>query len=401
MSTDASPVVVVKPRRALPFFCRHPWVYEQTIAKAPDLEVGQQVELRSHEGEFIAYGLANPASKIRVRLYSWDRGQRLDDTFWCGRLDKAVALRRRLFGDTPAWNACRLIFSEADELSGLTIDRYGDQLLVQWTSAALSTRSDAILGHLQQSLQPAGMWLRTEKGIGEVEGLQQRDGLISGESPPRPILIEENGLQFGVDVVEGHKTGYYFDQRENRAATAKYCRDARVLDICCYTGSFSIAAAKVGGAREVVAVDSSAGALARAAENANRNGVGDRITFEQEDAYRKLEAVQQSGDKFDVIILDPPKMARTRGGLGRAMRGYHSLNKLAMESLSPDGILVSCSCSGLVDRGMFQEMLAKAALDANRSLQILESRGAASDHPVNIHCLDNAYLKCFICRITG
>lgn len=398
--SDSFPVVTIKPRRALPLFSRHPWVFAGTIKQAPaDLTVGRVVAVHSNENEFIAYGLYNPISNIRVRLYSWDINQPPDDGFFGKRITESIALRRRLFEGTGTWHACRLVFSEADGLSGLTVDRYGNHLLVQWTSAALAAHQGALLDVLSEQLRPEGIWLRTERGIGEAEGLELRDGLVAGNPPPRPLFIEENGLRFGVDVVEGHKTGYYFDQRENRLATARYTRERRVLDLFCYTGGFAITAAGVGAAAHVTAVDSSGPALAIARQNAELNEVHDRVEFQEGDVFRALEALRDAGERFDVVILDPPKMARTRGGLKRALRGYHSLNRLAMDVLGDDGILVTCSCSGLVDRLMFQEVLAKAALDAGRSLQILESRGAAVDHPVNIHCVENAYLKCFICRI--
>lgn len=400
MPASHFPRVVLKPRRAAPFFNRHPWVFAGAMDRVEgDPEVGAVVNVVSNTGNFVARGLYNPHSRIRVRLYSWSEDAALDEAFWSARLIDAIALRRKLFGGTPAERACRVVFSEADGLSGVTVDRYGDYLLVQWTSRALADRQSIFLDVLTRELQPKGIWLRTEKGIGEIEGLEIRDGLLQGEAPPRPMILEENGLQFEVDVVEGQKTGYFFDQRDNRAAVARYTRDASVLDMFCYTGSFSIAAAKLGHAREVVAVDSSAAALAIAQRNAGLNGVADRIRFENSNAYRKLEELKEAGAKFDVVILDPPKMARNQSGLEKALRGYFSLNRLAVDLLPPGGILVSCSCSGLVGRGDFESMLQQTASQSKRPIQILEARLQAPDHPFTTACPETLYLKCYLCRV--
>lgn len=395
-----SPAVYLKPRKALPFFSRHPWVFEGAIGRVDGpASPGDAVRVMSAEGKFVAWGLFNPESSIRVRLYSWDPDAPLDQTFWEQQIGRAMGLRRRLFAGTPVLQACRLVGSEADGLSGLTVDRFGDWLLVQWTSFALARREELIIRLLQSELAPKGIWRRTEKGIADIEGLEIRDGLVAGEMPPRPILIEENGLQFAVDVVEGQKTGFYFDQRDNRLAASRYARDARVLDTFCYSGGFGLAALKHGSASEVVAVDASAGAIALAQRNAELNGLADRIRFQQGDSYKQLELLHEQGEKFGMVVLDPPKMTRTRGGIEKAIRGYHSLNKLGLSVLEPGGILVTCSCSGLVDRTLFEQMIANVALDTGRRIRILESRGAAPDHPLNPHCPENAYLKCCICYV--
>jgi len=400
MTAAQLPRIVLKPRRAGPFFKRHPWVFAGAIDRVEgDPVAGDVIDVVSNVGNFVARGLYNPVSRIRARLYSWDETEALDDAFWSSRIERAVELRMRMYAGTPAERACRMVFSEADGLSGMTADRYGDHLMIQWTSFALAQRQAVILDALKQALNPKGIWLRTEKGIGDMEGLEIRDGLLDGEPPPRPIIFEENGLQFAVDVVEGQKTGYFFDQRENRKAAAAYARNASVLDMFCYSGGFGIAAAALGGAREVLCVDSSQSALDMARANAERNGVADRMTFENSNAYRKLEELQKAGSKFDLIILDPPKMARNQGGIEKAIRGYFSLNRLAVDLLPPGGILVTCSCSGLVGRGEFEDMLRQVGLQSKRGLQILEARIQAPDHPVSPYCDESLYLKCYICRV--
>jgi 23S rRNA (cytosine1962-C5)-methyltransferase len=397
MSTphEALPRVTLKPRRALPFFGRHPWVFAGAIAESdPNLEPGREVALVSHEGEFIARGLYNPESNIRVRLYSWQADIPLDADFWSARIDEAIELRRRL-----GYDDCRLVFSEGDGISGLTLDRYGEWLLMQLTSRALYERRDLLVDLLQTKLSPRGIWLRTEKGIREAEGLAQSDGLVTGEPPQPPLVVTEHGVRFGVDVVAGQKTGFYYDQRDNRAAVARYCEGRRVLDLYCYTGGFGITAAKAGGAAEVVGVDSSAPAVKLAGENASLNEVADRVRFVQGDVQQTLLQLSGAGERFDVVIVDPPKFARHRKGIEQALRAYQKLNANAFAVLSDGGVLVSCSCSGLVTREQFHAALHQASLEANRSMQIIEDRGQAADHPVSIDCPQSAYLKCTICRV--
>jgi 23S rRNA (cytosine1962-C5)-methyltransferase len=395
-----SPRVYLKERRALPFFSRHPWVFAGAIDRIEgEPKPAETVSLHASDGKFIACGLYNPHSQIRVRLYSWEEGESLDADFWSRQLDSAISLRQTLYGKPNAESACRLVFSEADGLSGLIVDRYGEWLLVQFTSLALAERKDVILDLLEAKLRPQGIWLRTEKGIRETEHLEVADGLARGTEPPRPLFVSENGVRYGVDVVQGHKTGFYLDQRDNRAAVARYVAGKRVLDIFCYTGGFGLTALKVGKASEVYAVDVSEAALGLAKANAELNQVSSAIRFEKSDAFEALERLAAAGESFDTVILDPPKLTRHRAGLAKALRGYHSLNQLALGVLAPGGILVSCSCSGLIGRDDFVAMLASVSQRSGRTIQILESRGQAADHPTSVHCLETAYLKCYICRV--
>lgn len=391
--------VILKPRKALPFFSRHPWVFAGAIQSTSDrVGAGDEVVVQDDIGRFVARGIYNPNSNIAVRLYSWDEAESLDEAFWSRRLDDAIALRRTLFSTFDSDTACRMVFSEADGLSGLTVDRYGDWLLVQLTSLALAARKEILVKLLQQKLQPRGIWLRTEKGIREAEGLELADGLLSGEAPPRPLIISENGVKFALDVAEGQKTGFFLDQRDNRRRVAEFVRGHRVLDVCCYTGGFSLNCLVNGGAREVVAVDMSESALTLARSNAERNGVASRLQTIKRDCFKAVEELAAVGEQFDTVILDPPKLARNRQGIDAALRGYYSLNRSALSLLKPGGILVTCSCSGHVSGELFVDMLAQAALHENRRLQILEARGAAADHPTSVTCLESEYLKCYLCR---
>lgn len=401
MSTTADlAAITIKPRRALPFFSRHPWVFATAIQNVSgDPAPGQEVLLRAHDGKFIARGLFNPHSHLRVRLYSWDESVELNRDVWSRRIDEAIALRRQLY---PVWGnefACRLINSEGDQLSGLTVDRYGDWLIVQVTSLALAQRQDTLMDLLREKLQPQGIWLRTEKGIRAAEGLEQQDGLLWGEPPPRPLFVEENGIRYAVDLIEGQKTGFYLDQRDNRRFLSRFVAGQEVLDVCCYHGGFALNCLKLGHAKNVLAIDSSESALALAQTNAELNGLADRLRFRKQDSFKALEELAAAGETFDTIILDPPKLARNRAGLDAALRGYYSLNRLALDVLRPGGLLFTCSCSGLVTRDMFLEVLAKVAVQSRRSMQALEVRGAALDHPRSITCPEADYLKCVLCRV--
>jgi 23S rRNA (cytosine1962-C5)-methyltransferase len=391
--------VILKPRRAQPFFGGHPWLFSGAVARVEGTpEPGDEVTVRSHEGEFVARGLFNPHSQIQVRLYRWD-DLPLDAEFWQTRVTRAVSLRRDLLGLCGPNQACRLLFSEADGISGLVVDRFDDWLLVQFNSAALAVHQTVLLNALRQAVQPRGIWLRTEKGIRDAEGWEPTDGLAWGEPPPRPIILTENGLEYAVDVVEGQKTGFYCDQRDNRLAAAKYFAGRSVLDVCCYSGGFTLNALRSGGAARVTAVDVSATALELARQNVERNGFAGRVEFEKSDAFKSLERRVAAGERWGAVVLDPPKLTRHGRGVPEALRGYHSLNRMAVDILEPGGILVTCSCTGHVARAAFHEMLAEVARSTGRNLQILEDRGAAADHPTDVRCPETEYLKCCICRV--
>jgi 23S rRNA (cytosine1962-C5)-methyltransferase len=332
-----------------------------------------------------------------VRLYAWDAAETFEEAFWRGRLETAVRLRSELGYDDPC-GAARLVFSEGDGMSGLIVDRYADFLAVQVTSLALSLRLPVIAPILMELTGAKGIVIRTEKGVKQAEGLELRDGPYCGELPPEAIEIIENGLRFAVDLSEGQKTGCYLDQRENRKAAAAYLRGRRVLDMFCYNGGFSLTASSLGGAGEILGVDAGAKAVAAAEQNARINGIAN-VRFQTGDAFKTLEQLAENGDKFEAVILDPPKFARSRSSLPDALRAYHWLNRLALSVLTPGGILITCSCSGHVSRQDFADMLVGVSQQTHRGIQILEQRGASPDHPVMTSCPEGEYLKCFICRV--
>jgi 23S rRNA (cytosine1962-C5)-methyltransferase len=300
---------------------------------------GDEVDLVSHAGHFIARGCYNSQSKIRVRLYSWDESRPLDADFFRDRLARALRLREQL-GFIGPDRACRLVSSEGDGLSGLVVDRYGDWLTMQVTSLAIGHRREMFADLLQELVRPRGLLLRTERGIGKLEGLSLQDGLLRGDAPTEPVSIEENGLRFLVNLAEGQKTGYYLDQRDNRLETARLAAGRRVLDAFCYSGGFGLYAARAGAA-EVLGVDGSEPALELARQNARLNGL-DTITFHRADVFDDLDARVKRQERFGLIVLDPPKFARRQGAVEEALRGYRRLQSLALKLLEPEGYLVTC-----------------------------------------------------------
>ena len=391
--------VVLKPKRARPFYGRHPWVLESAVLRVEGSPApGDIVDLTTHDGNFVARGLWNPDSRIRVRLYAFTAAERLDDIFWRKRIEAAVAVRKSLHLDDRA-SAARLINSEGDDLSGLIVDRFGEWLSVQFTARAMHCRQELIFDILEETLKPAGILLRSaERGLGKLEGMQITDGLVRGRQPDGPVFIHEHGMQFGVDLAEGQKTGFYLDQRDNRQAAATLASGRRVLDMFCYSGGFSIACAKAGAA-SVLAVDGSAKATALAEANAGLNGAAN-ITVETSDAFKKLDALAAAGERFGMVILDPPKFARNRNTHEEALRAYHRINRQGVDLLEPGGILVTCSCSGAVTRDDFLMMLSGVAQRSGRSISMLACHGAAPDHPVSASCLEGEYLTCVIARVS-
>lgn len=393
------PRVVLLPRRAKPFYARHPWVYPGAIAGTEgDPGNGAVVDLVSHTGNFVARGIYNGKSKLRVRLYSWSEDVALDREFFRERIAAAVGFRRDVLGLCGPDRACRLIFSESDGLSGLTVDRYGSWLVAQFTSLGMALRQDLISELLVEQLQPRGIYLRTEKGIGGLEGLELQDRLLWGDEPPEDLTVEDAGLRFRVHLQLGQKTGFFLDQRDNRPAVGRYARGRRVLDAFCYSGGFGLFAAHAGAA-EVLGIDASEPALELARTNAALNGLAERTSYVKDDVFKQMQTLAEQGEQFGMVVLDPPKFARSRGAVEEALRGYRRLQTLGLRLLPKNGILVTCCCSGLITQGMLTELLAQLGPDEKRDIQLLEQRGQAADHPVAMACPETSYLKCLVCRV--
>lgn len=394
----ALPTVAVKPSRHFPFLSRHPWVHVSSLIDGqPQMSRGSVVDLVMHDGTWIARGLYNPDSKLRVRLYSWDPQQTLDGTFFANRISEAIQRRTTCGLDGPR-QAVRLVYSEADGISGIIVDRYADALVVQLTSSAMEPYIDAVLDRLEESVRPRAIILRTDPKLQSAEGFQREGGVVRGSlADGESICYDQNGLSWTVDLLHGQKTGAYLDQRDNHAAAARYVVGRELLDMCCHTGGFGLVAA-ARGAGQVLGIDGSQQALDTARQNAERNGLTN-ITFSSGDCFDTLAAMATEGRKFGAVVVDPPRLAGTRKSVGSALRAYFRLNRSAVDLLDPGGILVTCSCSGRVSRADFLNTLVDVGRRAGRDITVLESRGAAPDHPMRISCPETDYLKCLICEV--
>lgn len=393
------PQIFLNVKKARNFKGYHPWVMDRSVIEpSAPIEAGQVVELLFPDGRWIGRGVYNPASRIRVRLYQWDRAQEFDAA-WCeSLLERAVTMRRVWMSSHGALDALRLVNSEGDGLSGLVVDQFGDHLVVQVTALAMLNWIDTISGWLMKNLKPKGILLRMDSRTSGSEGMDVREEVIAGEPPAGPLVISEHGVEIEIDLLSGQKTGYYLDQRSNRLRAAKWVGPGPMLDVCCYLGGFSLTAAKVGKPTAITAVDSSAKALEHAATNARRNDLSN-IEFVQADCFDYLEQCCAAKQKFQTVVLDPPRMASNRAQITAALRAYYRLNLSALNLLEPGGMLVTCSCSGRVERSDFAGMLASVARRAGRPIQIVETYGADFDHPVDASCPETEYLKCYICRV--
>ena len=370
---------------------RHPWVFEGSIARGK-ADPGETVRVEADDGRFLAWGAFSPSSQIRVRAWSFDEAERIDHAFFKRRIARALALRQRL---AVASDGVRLIHGEADGLPGLVVDRYGDTLSAQFGSAGSERWRDAIADILLTATGCTRLYERSDSGVRGLEGLEPRTGWLRGAGPTE-ITIREHDWKLTLDVAEGHKTGYYLDQRDNRKLFADLVRQLgcqRVLNCYCYTGGFSVAAF-AGGAAEVTSVDSSAPALERAKANLALNGFGDRAsTLVDADVNTFLRAQLQAGARYDAIVLDPPKFAPSAAHAERAARAYKDINRLAFKLLAPGGLLLTFSCSGGVGPDLFHKIVAGAGLDAGVDGIVLARMAAAPDHPMTVTFPEGEYLK--------
>ena len=401
--SEATKVMVLKPRREESVLRRHPWVFSGAVSRTEGEPLpGDVVEVRSAHGEHLGQGYYNPASNIVVRLLTWGAEEVIDGAFWRRRLAESIARRAALAADA-ATTAYRLVYAESDGLPGLIVDRYGEWLVYQSLTLGMDALKGEVVAALVEAAAPRGIYERSDVDVRVQEGLDPAVGLLYGEEPPERIEILENGLRFLVDVRTGHKTGAYLDQRENRRRLATYCRGAEVLNAFSYTGGFGVYAAAAG-ARRVINLDSSADALALAEENlALNNAALSSAAAEVEsiagDAFQVLRRFRDQARTFDVIVLDPPKFAFSRRQVDSATRGYKDINLLAMRLLRPGGTLATFSCSGVVSEDLFQKVVFGASLDAGREVRILERLAQGPDHPVLLTFPEAAYLKGFICRV--
>ena len=394
------PRLTLKPKRDRSVRQRHPWLFSGAIARSDDVQDGKLVDVVSAGGEWLARGYLNRRSQIAVRLLTWEREQAIDGAFWRGRLERAIAGRAALRA-APDVSAYRLVNAESDGLPGLVLDRYGEWLVLQALTLGME-RHKRELVELLATLDLGGVrgiYERSDDQMREKEGLGSAVGLLWGDEPPELVEISEHGHRFLVDLRAGHKTGFYLDQRENRARLPAYCAGAEVLNAFAYSGAFGVYALG-GGAAHVVNVDTSEGALALAGRHVELNGLAsDRVTHENADVFGQLRAYRAAGRQFDLVVLDPPRFARSRGHLKRASRGYKDINWVSLQIIRPGGVLITFSCSGLVSRELFQKIVFGAALDAGRDVHIIAHLSQASDHPIALTFPEAAYLKGLICRV--
>ena len=372
---------------------------------------GQTAELFDHDGNWIARGLYNSASRLRLRLYSFDADEPVNNELFAGRIEAAVARRRLtpIKGDEITAGGERLIFSEADRLSGLIVDRYADCLSIQFTSAALLSRGEFLIDRIFEAVakhgSPCGRVVcRMDAATAKHEGvspewIKKIESWSRGMDDTEASLVwyRHHRLKMAIDLRDGQKTGGYLDQQDNHAIAASYMTGRKVLDVCTYTGGFALSAA-LAGATEVIGVDSSEKALGLARQNASANSL-DQVSFEKADCFENLKQRGEAGEKFDAIILDPPRFAGSRRQVDAALRAYARLNMSAVDLLSPGGILVTCSCSGHVSRSDFLNMLVDVGRKRRRDLVILQSLGPSPDHPCAVSCPESDYLKCVIAQV--
>jgi 23S rRNA (cytosine1962-C5)-methyltransferase len=401
-------IVMVGADRRKAIMRRHPWVFSGAISRVEGSpEDGDLVAVQSETGEFLARGYWNSQSTIRVRLLSWYADEAIDDNFWRQRLARAVSARfveNRVYQHaTP--NAYRLVNAENDALPGLVVDRYGDWLIFQALTLGIAKRKSMLTELLRELLNPAGIYERSDVDIRQKEGLPPETGSLSGKEPPELIEIDENGRRFLVDVRYGHKTGFYLDQRENRAVIGDWFRwddgasERVVLNAFAYTGGFAVYA--LGSlVKRVINVDSSAEMLRLARRNIALNGFETPDEdFVEGDVFEVLRYYRDRGQQFDMIILDPPKFAQSPTQVESAARGYKDINLLAFRLLKPGGVLATFSCSGAITADLFQKIVFGALADSAREAQIVRHLGQSPDHPIALTFPEGAYLKGLLCRV--
>ena len=371
----------------------HPWVFASDIERVEgSFEPGDVVDVVSSHNTYLGRAFYNPKSQISLRMLT-THDEPVDEAFFRRRVQEAWDYRNQ-FCD-PA--SCRLIFSESDFLPGLIVDKFGDYLVVQSLCLGIEKWKQSIVRDLAEIVHPKGVWERSDVPVRRLEGLEQTTGLLYGEVPDSIDMVE-NGLRFVVDVKNGQKTGFFLDQKENRAAIAPLCKGARVLDCFCHNGSFSLHAAKYG-AKSVLGVDISEEALEVARLNAENNGLSDVVTFEAHNCFDHLRELTDAHEQFDVVILDPPAFTKTRAAVESALRGYKEINLRGMKLVRKGGFLVTCSCSQHVSPEQFRDMINQAARDSKTKLRLVETRTQGHDHPILPASPETQYLKCMILQV--
>ncbi len=372
----------------------HPWIFGNELGDSEGTaEPGDIVEVYSSNGSFVGKGYINPASQIRIRLLTRDKNEVIDDQFFYKRIKEAWEYRK-LLGYVEN---CRLIFGEADSLPALIIDKFNDYFVIQSLALGIEKWKGAIVAAIQKIFSPKGIYERNDVPVRTIEGMEQIKGFLS-EPFDTNIIINENGLKFHVDIENGQKTGYFLDQQDNRRAIQHVVKDADVLEVFCYTGTFSLHAAQYG-AKSVLGLDISEHAVATARRNAELNGYEDKCKFEAVNAFDVLKQWVKDGKRYDTVILDPPAFTKSRENIQKAVTGYKEVNLRAMKLIRPGGFLVTASCTNLVTPEMFLNVIGDAAKDARRTLRQVEWRTQAADHPILWNVPSTQYLKFLIVQV--
>lgn len=372
----------------------HPWIYNNEIGDEEGVyQPGDIVDVFTSVGTFVGKGYINPMSQIKVRLLSRVQDEAIDAQFFEQKIKAAWEYRLKL----GYKNNCRVVFGESDELPGLVVDKINDYLIVQMLTLGIDLKKDIIIAILLDIFNPKGIYERNDIYVRELEGLEMRKGLVYGEVP-NEILLEENGLKFYVDLVDGQKTGYFLDHYENRVSIERVVKDANVLDAFSYTGTFSIYAAKFG-AQSVLGLDLSENAIALAKRNAALNGYSDVCTFEQLNAFDVLKSWSKEGRKFDTIILDPPPFTKNRNNIQKALTGYKEINLRAMKLVEPGGFIITTCCTNLISIDMFLDIISQVAKDAKKKVKQISLQSQSADHPILWNVPEMHYLKVLIISV--
>ena len=388
------PTIQLKPGKEKRVYTLHPWVFKSDIDKELNgCAAGDIVDIISSKGKFLARGYYNPNSQIALRIMTYNEEEAVDRALIFRRIHEAVEYRRT-FADL---RSCRLVFAESDRLPALIVDAFDDVLVLQCLALGMERFKKDIVDALVEEVHPRGIWERNDVPVRKLEGLEMCTGLLYGEVPDR-VQMSENGVRFWVDVKEGQKTGFFLDQKENRAAIAPFVKGQKVLDCFTHTGSFALHAGYYGAA-EVTGVDISEFACECAAENAALNHLEDRVHFVAANAFDLLSEQSRKGEKYDVIILDPPAFTKSRNAVDSALRGYKEINLRAMKMIRTGGYLITCSCSQHVLPEMFRTMVLDAAKDARVLLRQVEFRTQGKDHPILPYARETEYLKCGIYQV--
>ena len=397
-------ILTLHPGKEKSVLRRHPWLFSGAVAQLDGrARPGDTVDVVSHQGRPLARAAWSPASQIRARVWSFDPEETIDHAFFKRRVAAAVA-RRTALPELAGQQGLRLIHAESDGLPGVIADRYGDTLVLQLTTAGADKWRAAIADSLHKATGCGRIYERSDVEVRNLEGLEAVTGWLHGAAPDAEIVIAENGVRMAVDIVGGHKTGFYLDQRANRRRVAELAGGRRVLNCFCYTAGFSLQAL-AGGAREVVSVDSSGPALATARRNLALNPQLDaaRAIWREADVFAELRSLRAAGERYDLVILDPPKFANTAAHAERAARAYKDINLLGLQLLAPGGLLMTYSCSGGIGAELFARILAGAALDAGgstkMSARIVQHLHGAADHPVDLAFPEGEYLKGLLLQV--